>query len=291
MKRLVVLLLLGLLGPPASANDAKDILPWAQVSYRASKFFLTATVDVSLQKAEPAALNAALNTAGTHVPLMAGNHPQLLTTIDTQIAGQNTHIELWHGSDLQVLQRTALYTGRKNWLRMTRFAQNGIYSLKRRPAANETGNPPSQWSERNEDYYPYSRDIKAQAITEPETVFYALASSAIQQPGDLLELSIEQHGKPQRLAIRAEGKRKLDVDFERVEAQQSVRVKTVLDVLHVIMHPMDSTEDAKFLGLNGDIDLYFDPVSRLIIELKGNANVIGEVRFLLQRVTTQSIAR
>lgn len=290
MKCIGMLVLLSLMGQKAYADNATDLLPWSQASYRASKYFLTATVEVSLRMVKTAEVITALNTAGTHVPLMPGTEMNVHTTIDTRITGQDTHIELWHGTNLQVLQRTALYTGRKNWLRMTRYALDGVYSLKRRPSANETGKTPSQWSDSSEDFYPYSGDLKTHTITEPEVVFYALALSPIRHPGDQIELLIEHHGQPQRLAMRAEGKRKMSVDYERTDERNPVRVNLDLEVLHVVMHPVDSADDAKFLGLNGDIDLYFDPVSRLIVELKGNANVIGEVRFLLQRATVRSIA-
>lgn len=291
MKYLVTFILLSLMGLTTYADGTTVVLPWTQATYRASKYFLTATVEVSLRMAKPAEVVAALNTAGSHVPLTPGTDTHVQTTIETRIARQDTHIELWHGTNLQVLQRTALYTGRKNWLRMTRYALDGVYSLKRRPVADETGKTPSQWSDSSEDFYPYAGDLEKHIRTEPEAVFYALALSPIQQPGDQIELFVEHHGQTQRLAIRAEGKRRMSVDYERIEGLNTVRVKTDEEVLQVIMHPVDSTDDAKFLGLNGDIALFFDPVSRLIVELKGNANVIGEVRFLLQRVMASSIAR
>lgn len=291
MKCIVMFVLLSLMGQPMYADGTTVLLPWTQTTYRASKFFLTATVEVSLRMAKLAEVEAALNPAGTHVPLTPGTNAHVQTTIETRIARQDTQIELWHGTNLQVLQRTALYTGRKNWLRMTRYTLDGVYSLKRRPSADETGKTPSQWSDRSEDFYPYAGDLKKHPITEPEAVFYALALSSIQQPGDQIELFVEHHGQSQRLAIRAEGKRRMSVDYERIEERNPVRINTDVEVLQVIMHPVDSAEDAKFLGLNGDIDLFFDPVSRLIVELKGSANVIGEVRFLLQRVTASSIAR
>lgn len=267
-------------------------LPWSSASYRATKFFLTATAEVSIRIAPAAEVMTALQPAGGHLGLAPADAPHVLTTISTHMSRQQTQLQLWHAADTQMLQRTALYTGRKDWYRLLRYTADGVYSLKRRPRADEGGQDPAAWSEMTTDFYPYpikterAGENKAPAITEPEVVFYALAQHKFEREGDHFDFIVQDDGHPLRIEVRAVGTERLRVNYERTSAGSASRVDEQVDVLRVTMSAVPMADgpgagEVKFLGLDGNVEIFFDPVSRLVLELKGEAKVVGEVRLKL----------
>jgi hypothetical protein len=51
--------------------------------------------------------------------------------------------------------------------------------------------------------------------------------------------------------------------------------------------PIDPSEkdDFEFLGMKGDIDLYIDPDTRVLVQISGNADIIGYTDIKLKEVT------
>ena len=271
-------------------------LPWSSASYRATKFFLTATAQVSIRTAPAAEVTTALQPAGGYVGLAPADAPHVLTTIDTHMSRQKTQLQLWHATDTQMLQRTALYTGRKDWYRLLRYTSDGVYSLKRRPRADEGGKDPAAWSDMTTEFYPYKVKMeglgenKASIISEPEVVFYALAHRGLEREGDHFDLVVQDDGQPMRIEVRAVGTDRLRVDYERTGATGASRVDAQVDVLRVTMSAVPMADgpgagEVKFLGLDGNVEIFFDPASRLVLELKGEAKVVGEVRLKLIKAT------
>lgn len=283
-----------------SAQDST--LPWSSASYRATKFFLSATADVSLRIAPAVEVATALQPAGGYVGLAPADGPHVLTTIDTHMSRQQTQLQLWHGKDTQMLQRTALYTGRKDWYRLLRYTADGVYSLKRRPRADESGRDPAAWSDLTTDFYPYKvkaeqigEKNKATAITEPEVVFYALVHHGLEREGDHFELVVQDEGQPMRIDVRAVGTERLRVDYERTDANGVSRVDAQVDALRVTMSAIPVADgpgagEVKFLGLDGNVEIFFDPASRLVLELRGGAKVVGEVRLKLIKAAVSRVA-
>lgn len=264
-------------------------LAWTRAEYTANKFFVTVNVDVDLSVQPVAAASAAMLPAPGHTALPVGEAPVVLSTIVNKVVGQHTTVNLWSRPDFQTLQRTALYTGRKYWYRLFRYTDDGVYSLKRRPADGEQKRDVAQWSERNEDFYPHVAEWKGRVITEPEVLFHYLAVTPISTATPDFEFLTMDRGQALRVVLNVDGTRRVDHAYEIVGAQGGKRNDAAVDAVRLRMHVAPLSKDAqasevKFLGLTGDVELLVDPQRRLVVELSGNAEHVGEVKFILRRV-------
>src|SRR5690606_21847843 len=86
--------------------------------------------------------------------LMPNQDQIILQTLETKVMGQQTKIETWLNPDAGILQRSSLYSGRKNWFRTYRYLPAGAYSVKRQPASKGEQNlPHNQWSDVSTRFY------------------------------------------------------------------------------------------------------------------------------------------
>lgn len=268
---------------------AASHLAWTRAEYAATKFFVTVNVDVDLTVQPAAAAAAAMLPAPGHTALPVGAPPVVLSTIVNKVVGQHTTVKLWSRPDFQTLQRTALYTGRKYWYRLFRYTDDGVYSLKHRPADGEQERDVAQWSERNEDFYPHLAEWKGRVITEPEVLFHYLAVTPISTATPDFEFLTMDRGQALRVMLNVDGTRQVNHAYEIAGAQGGKRNDAAVDAVRLRLHVAPLSKDAqasdvKFLGLTGDVELLVDPQRRLVVELSGSADHIGEVKFILRRV-------
>lgn len=264
-------------------------LAWTRAEYAASKFFVTVNVDVDLSVQPVAGASAAMLPAPGHTALPVGTAPVVLSTIVNKVVGQHTTVKLWSRPDFQTLQRTALYTGRKYWYRLFRYTDDGVYSLKHRPADGEQERDVAQWSERNEDFYPHFAEWKGRVIAEPEVLFHYLAVTPISTATPDFEFLTMDRGQALRIVLNVDGTRQVNHPYTLAETQGEKRNDAAVDAVRLRMHVEPLSKDAqasevKFLGLTGDVELLVDPHRRLVVELSGSADRIGDVKFILRRV-------
>ena len=93
-----------------------------------------------------------------------------------------------------------------------------------------------------------------------------------------------------KLELDAIGYRNIEVDFE---SNQSARKSTIYNddfrALHIRMNGVAidpaSQDDFELLGLKGDIDLYLDPETRVLVQISGTVDIVGYTDIKLKAVT------
>ena len=272
-----------------AAESLKSSPTWKRAEYTAHKFFVTARVNVELSREPAAAVNPILIPIPGRVALPAAGDEVIVSQITNNFMSQETTLKLWARSDMQVLQRTSFYTGRKYWFRLFRYAEDGMYSLKRRPLEGEQEKEPSQWSEVNEDYYPHGPAAKSQILMEPELLFYYLAVTPMSVSSPGFDFIMVERGMPMRVNVSVAGTRQIDQHYVAASPQGEKHHEGSFDALRLRMQvtPLTKGDDSgkvQFLGLDGEIEMLLDPQHRIILELRGEAEKVGEVRFMLRRV-------
>lgn len=287
---LVVLALLCSLPQGLAADyDLANFKP-ATLHYKASKFFVSAETQVQ-QRLIPSE-----QAVGQLLPLsqeegrMPNQDKIILQTLKTNVMGQQSQIETWLNPDAGILQRSSLYTGRKNWFRTYRYISTGAYSVKRQPASKAEQNlPHTQWSNVSTNFYQLEDVTLKHPLSETEALFYLISVAQLDKPGDQLQLPIFDKDEVISLTVVVEKVVPLTVDFKEITDQGEKRVSGKRNVLRARLNarPLGEQSNAKdfqFLGYNGDVQLYIDPERRVIVQMSGKYDYLGNVDIRLQQL-------
>lgn len=287
-----ILLFFALMGT-AVADVAPDPLDpsrvrWTQLEYRASKFLITLSTQISLTTLSAAEAKPALLPPGQGVPLQPAGAQVYRIDLATNLFGQNTTVQLWLEPNAAALQRTVLNTGRKHRYRNFRYTQTGTYSLKRYPKPGEERSSWQSWSDVTEDFYPHGEAARGLVITETGALLYIMSASKLEKPGDQLVFHVFTGDALGVVRAQVRGMRRLMANYEMVLPEGARRNDGLVDALHISLNvkPLDPArgmEEPDFMALKGDLDLYLDPVNRLVLQLSGNAEVVGSLDIKLRR--------
>src|SRR5690554_2047919 len=287
---LVVLALLCSLPQGLAADyDLANFKP-ATLHYKASKFFVSAETQVQ-QRLIPSE-----QAAGQLLPLsqeegrMPNQDKIILQTLKTNVMGQQSQIETWLNPDAGILQRSSLYTGRKNWFRTYRYIPAGAYSVKRQPASKGEQNlPHNQWSDVSTRFYQLEDVPLNHPLSETEALFYLISVAKLSQPGDELQLPVFDKDEVIGISVVVEKRVTLPVNFKEITDQGEKRISGKQEVLRARLsaRPLGdqaNASDFEFLGYSGDVELYIDPQRRVILQMSGKYDYLGKVDIRLQEL-------
>lgn len=287
---LVALVLALLPQAMAAGYDLANFKP-ATLSYKASKFFVSAETRVQ-QRLIPSeqAVGQLLTLSQEEGAMMPNQDQIILQTIDTSVLGQQSKIEVWLNPDAGILQRSSLYTGRKNWFRTYRYIPAGAYSVKQNPAnKTEQSRPHTQWSDVSTHFYHLQDMALDHPLSEPEALFYLISVAKLNQPGDRIQLPVFDKDEVIALNLVVEQMVPLTVNFKEITAQGEQRISGKRNVIRARLsaHPLghkSNASDFQFLGYNGDVELFIDPERRVILQMSGKYDYLGKVDIQLQEL-------
>jgi hypothetical protein len=295
-KHLILALLIGISIYPAwsLAQDSEfdpARVKWKSLSYKTHVLFFGMNIEVQMNQISLATSKAALLEPKSGQGTMPQTDPTYRLDLDTKILGRNSAISLWFDPDGSAFQRTQTDTGKKHRVKTYRILENGYYSLQAKPREDEKELAPNMWTDRGEGENKFNKLPPAGTIiSEPTALYYLASASPLNKPGDKFEQYIfTKHGIYQ-LYFRAVDYQNLEVQFEINHSGES---ETVYDdeykTLHVKMHgvPIDASaeDDFDLLGLKGEIDLYLDPKTRVLVQISGSLDIIGYTDIKLKAVT------
>ena len=294
--QIIIALLLAIGGYPLSslAQDPgldPSRVKWTSLSYKTRLLFFGMNIEVKLNQISQATSRAALLEPKHGEGTMPQTDPTYRIDLGTRILGRNSFISLWFDPDGTAFQRTQTDTGKKHRVKTYRVLKNGYYSLQAKPKENEKKLPPKMWTDIGEgknifNTFPPTGTI----ITEPTALYYLVSASPLEKPGDRFEQYIFTKHGIYRLNLQAVGYQNIRVKFER---NQRPGKETVFNddfaALHIRLNgvPIDpaAQDDFDLLGLKGDIDLYMDPESRVLVQISGKIDIVGYTDIRLQAVT------
>jgi hypothetical protein len=264
---------------------------WKSLDYKTHIVFFGMKIKVQMNQISLATSKAALLTPKQGEGAMPQADPTYRLDMATGILGRNSFISLWFDPDGTAFQRTQTDTGKKHRVKTYRILQNGYYSFQAKPKENEKELPADKWSDIGEGNNKFnSLPPAGTVITEPTALFYLVSASPLNKPGDKFQQYIfTKHGIYQ-VDLHAVDYQKLEVNFK---SNQSGKKRSIYNdefkALHIRMTgiPIDPAAqgDFEFLGLKGDIDLYLDPETRVLVQISGSLDIVGYTDIVLRSAT------
>lgn len=277
----------------AGQDPVADFRP-ATLDYRASKLFISAQTQIQQQviSAEQARQQLLSPPEGTALEPAGGN--VIKQRLVTEVLGLRSEIDVWLNPDASILQRTSLSSGRKHRYRAYRYTPHGAYSLRLQPANDrEAKTHHNNWSRRKETFFDLGQNRGQSAFSEPEALFYLIAVARLSQPGDSLTLPVFDNDRIVLIKVSVIAEEPLRVDFDEIKDGASRRISGTIPTLKARLvataaDPGADGEEFSFLGYKGDVDLYIDPQRRVIVQLSGAYDFLGQVDIRLQRLDYRS---
>lgn len=293
-KQFLLLLAVSLSGysPLVQAQDSQldpSQVKWSRLDYKSYVLFFPMNVKVQLKPISQAAAQSALLTPKQGAGTMPQADPTYRIDLDSKIMGRKSLISLWFDPDGSAFQRTQTDTGSKKRIKTYRILKNGYYSHETKPKKNETELPPNKWTQIGEGHKTFSKLPAAGVIiTEPTALYYLVSASNLTSPGDKFEKSIfTKHGIYQ-LNLHAVDYQEIETDYTKQQTGQKQVAPPTTKALHIQMNatPLDPAAggDFDFLGLKGDIHLYLEPQTRVLLQISGKADIIGKTDIKLKEV-------
>ena len=264
---------------------------WTGLSYTSRILFFLMDIEVQMNQISLAASKAALLTSKHGEVTMPRTDPTYRIDLDTAILGRNSFISLWFDPDGTAFQRTQTDTGRKHRIKTYRILKNGYYSRQTRPRDKEMELPPEMWTDIGEGRNEFNRLPPTDAIiAEPTAVYYLVSASPLNEPGDkFVQYIFTKHGI-YKIELHAIAYQNIAVDFESNHGASKKTVhKDGFRALYIRMNGVAidpaSQTDFELLGLKGDIDLYMDPETRVLVQISGAVDIVGYTDVKLKAVT------
>jgi len=267
-------------------------VPWSELGFRAKKLTFSATTKLSLAPASADAIRSALLEPTEGAGIEPEDDRNLILSLESSGLGRNSTVKIWMDADrAAAYQRDQLETGKTERYRAYRLTGGGVSVITHKPKKGEEDRPRSQWSDRSERYDRYpewtGRNL---LVSEPTALFYLVAASPLEKPGDLFQVPMFSRGNLILVQLQVTGTEKHKAEFtERNAAGGARTVKETVEALRIsvdarALDPDSSESDLEILGLRGDVVFLLDPRTRAPLEVSGKVPVAGTVKVRLQEI-------
>ena len=182
-------------------------------------------------------------------------------------------------------------TGARQHRKIYRITPRGFLLDLFEPAnAKETELPAQAWTQltRTFTYYPTGLPPDA-VITGPNALLYAASASSLAKGGDTLALYVLVKNQIEKVTLRLLAEEIAQLDYEAYARDGVSRVQGPVNVIRVALksEPLDGEDGSSFrlFGLEGDIEILWDPVRRVPVEIAGQMKFLGRVEVRLVSAT------
>lgn len=264
--------------------DEQRNINYTQFKYEASKLLLTLGTDVTLTKKSLADVAKDLVTPEDNNAITPASDSIYIVTTDSKFFGKHTRYTIWFDERTALLQwLREIRRGSKSNVKFYRFAENG-YRDYRKDYDNEDYvvnlSEISSWASSFKTFP--VKPPEGKVISETAALLYLVSQLKLQKPGD--EASLLMYSGDQLIATKliVEGKTKLDTDFNIVDHGNTQRInEKERSVIKVLVKPVDSqgnqVKDLEVMGLKGEISMYIDEATRLLLQISGEIDIAGDV--------------
>lgn len=269
-------------------DEQRDI-PYNQLSYEASKLLLTLGTEVTLTKKPVDAVLDDFVTPqkGDVITPQSGN--VYVVSTDSSFFGRRTTYTMWFDDNAALLQRLKeLRRGSKSNAKLYRFAHNGKHDFRKDYDDENYTVKLSEVKSWGNSFSAYPVEVgEGQVVSESSALLYLVSQLKLQNPGDEANVVLYSDNQLVNTALVVEGKTKLKTDFTISSGGDSQRIKEKeRSVVKIIVKPVDSqgnpVKDLEVMGLKGNIVMYIDEATRLLLQISGDIDVAGEVDIKLK---------
>lgn len=291
------LVAVALLPAPATGGHDPRRIGWSELDYEASKLGFSFESRVQLQRLSQNELSGALVDPGPGQWLPAPERGGWRIRLESKGLGRRSQLELLLDSEGGSLQRTQVETGRRpkdHRDRTQRFSRTAVHVDTHRPASDELGKAPPEWSDGSEWLFEIPAALPAGAVLGQSTgLFYTLAAADLSKPGDRTLAYVLGKGRVTEVELTVEGWELVQVDFVEAKAAGARRRKEGMPALRVRVSGRDLADDPgksdfRFLGLRGDVYAFLDPASRAPVLITGDVGFLGRAQIRLRRLVPGS---
>jgi len=150
--------------------------------------------------------------------------------------------------------------------------------------------PPERWTKRSASFTAYPRALPAGAtVTGPAGLLYAASAAGLSAPGDSLTIHVLVQAHVERVTVWVEGAEPFELAFDENTGGEVRAVRGQLTALRLVARsqPVDSASASAFriFGLEGNVEILWDPGRRLPVEISGHVKLLGQVEVRLASVT------
>lgn len=270
---------------PTSGGLAGQRVVWRELRYTAHKMGMSATVEVRLDES---AVREHAAAAGSTVP----KGGELVLESTTHLPGRVFFArERIDSVDARARRIVDTETGARFHRKTYTLTAHGLLLDMLEPASgSESRLAPGRWTRETRSFTPYPRGLAEGAvITGPIGLLYAASAASLTAPGDALTVLVLVQTHVERVTLRVDRTETVTLDVEERWGNAVRQVHEQLSALRLVAQsrPVDPSSGSAFriFGLGGDVELVWDPVRRLPVEITGSVKVLGRVHVRLAAVT------
>ena len=259
---------------PPPAGPAAPAVAWKELRFAAHKAGISASIHLRLDREQDGAVGGIGLESATRLPGRTFVTRERIDPVDARA---------------RVIVDTE--TGAKHHRKTYTLGERAFRLELEQPASlTEMMQPPERWTKRTDSVVRFPQALPAGAVvTGPIGLLYAASSAALASPGDAMTIHVLVQTQVERVTVRVEGAEPVDLAFEEIAEGRTELVHERLTALRLVAHSQpvdpDSASAFRIFGLEGDVQLLWDPVRRLPVELSGHVKMLGPVTVRLASVT------
>lgn len=252
---------------------------WSALELRATKLFLTATAEVSLEPLPAKQVARALRVSSHGDDLVPAGPVGHLTAL-SKFGGRRTEEEVYFAlGDGETFERRKRQLGRKPYTRSERFTRSGVHDERRAPAGDsEAKLEPAGWSDVDLRFDPRASAADPRVVVHPLVLFYLVSAAPLDQVGDRVSVFAYAHRGFIPVDLEVAEIVRLDVDFEERQGGETRARRGPVDALRIKVHDTSGADtDLSFLGLENGIEIFVERASRLPVLVRGSLGALGRL--------------
>lgn len=276
--------------PDIPALDPTKV-SWSELEYTASKYLMSVDAGIKFKRLSPADAGRYLAKTIPEKGDASLSTEKILLSLRTQVLGNKSETEMLMNIDSQAIQNSAYVTGLKHRYRVYRYGSDSIYRQKRYPASSrERKGGWESWSDIREHEYANPKQMPP-VVTEVEALFYILSAARDLGNYSIIHSYIYDRDGIIDIALEAQGSKLIEVDFYEIASngeRNRVQKKMNATKFNVVAKPYGSSErsskELDLVGLSGDLILWVDGKTGVVLQVDGSAKYIGDVSIRLKAV-------
>jgi len=269
----------------AQADTATAQIPaWKALHYRLSLLFVSAEAAVHIRHPELSEISSGLiNPPGLSVIKPDKDVYELL--IETDNLGRRSDTRIWYTADFRMLQMSRFDSGKRHRRKIFRYLDDGFWSFQRSPKNDNEIKNESQWSVEETKIVRKPEDLKSTAVIEDSLLFHLVSQLSLRKTGDNYTYYSYINDGVFQNQLQVVGRRDLEVDYVEKFPAGDKWVEGEKEVVHIRVRSRaldaKNQDDFEIMGLKGDLSLYVDAKSGLLVQLSGDVDYLGRVDIVL----------
>ena len=263
-------------------NVDPERVHWTYMKMTAQKFIFSASTEARLSFVDSASLADVIIPADQGNPVMPGDTVAGLGAI-TKYFGKESKLQLHMFPDsAQAIQYALDEDGDRTKHRIYRYTDTGIFVRTHRPGDRDQRKEPwTTWPTIQTEWRTIAEAAYGAPIVEPLGLLYITGAADLAPGSAPIELLSMSDRKVVRIWLSALDAAPRKVDYELSAPNGNWRCKGEAPAIRIAVdgEPVEPQADVKFqfLGLEEDIEIFVEPESRVVLEVRGRAPIVGNL--------------